>query len=334
MSELITSAEVVQQLDAPVINGVDNANLLSVDSTEPIETSSEEVDDKGEVVEESEKKEEPEPEPEPEKKVEESAEEEKEEEAAAEEEEAEEKEETKKNLEESDSKKVRKRIGKLTKKMRTAERERDLERTKRTELEKELAELRAKTPDNAKPKKEDYEDEAEFIEALTDWKVDAAMKASRTKEIEKIEDEDEQQATFEAFEVLDDAIEKGEEKYPDFKEITGNDDIILSPDVLQLALDTDIPEDIMYHLASNPDESERISSLSLFKAAKEIGKIESELSGKGKETETKESEPEPKPPKKQSKAPEPITPVRTDGIVEKDPSKMSAKEYRAWREKK
>jgi len=36
--------------------------------------------------------------------------------------------------------------------------------------------------------------------------------------------------------------------------------------------------------------------------------------------------------KKTTKAPAPIQSVRTDGVVDKDPNKMSAKEYRVWRE--
>ena len=97
-----------------------------------------------------------------------------------------------------------------------------------------------------------------------------------------------------------------------------------------MLLDTDIPEDIMYYLAENPDESEELSKLSLIKAAKEVGKLEIKLGG----TKEKESKPEPeKKKKKQSKAPAPIESVKTDGIVDKDPDDMSPKEYRAWREK-
>ena len=41
----------------------------------------------------------------------------------------------------------------------------------------------------------------------------------------------------------------------------------------------------------------------------------------------------PPPVKKVTKTPEPITPVRTTGAVDKDPAQMSMKEYRAWRER-
>jgi len=70
------------------------------------------------------------------------------------------------------------------------------------------------------------------------------------------------------------------------------------------------------------------------KAAKEIGKIELALSKPAKK-EVKEEKVEKveKPPvKKLTKTPEPITPVKADGIIEKDPSQMSMKEYRKWRE--
>jgi hypothetical protein len=82
------------------------------------------------------------------------------------------------------------------------------------------------------------------------------------------------------------------------------------------------------------------------RAAIEIGKIEVKLAEEPENVsedletekeEEKEEEPKAKPNpiakvKKVSSAPEPIKPVRISGLTERDPSKMSPKEYRAWRE--
>jgi len=308
---MITSIEELDQArnsDPRVMNGIDNANLMSVDSTEPIRISVESLDENGKVMEKEvpvempaevviEKEEPPDESP----TVPESA-------------------------------KVQKRIGDLTKKFRTAERERDFERAKRLETEARLNNILSKIPSTEKPKKTDFEDEDAFIEALTEWKVDSKLKASQNREVVETANKEEKAAVLATFNVLDDVMEKGKEKYSDFNDLAFDADLVLSPGVVQLSLDTENPEDVLYYLVSNPEESERISSLSDVKAAKEIGKIEVKLAGeKAVDAESKKPI---APTKKQSKAPAPITPVVTTGAVDKDPSAMSAKEYRAWREKK
>lgn len=166
------------------------------------------------------------------------------------------------------------------------------------------------------------------------------MKASQKEVTDEIEDRDEQEAVATTYDGLDAAMEKGKEKYDDFNEVVLNEDLIISPELTQIFLDTDSPEDIMYYLASNPEEAARISGLDILRVAKEVGKIEVKLaSGVGGDEDEDDAEDEAEvkvetPPKKQSSAPAPITPVKTTGVTTKDPNKMSPKEYRAWREKK
>jgi len=304
-----------------VVNGVDNANLMSVDSTEAIKTAPEKEKTSEESIDakEEKKKEEGEEKEEKEEKEEEKKEEEKEEENEAD------------FTSENDSKPVKKRIGELTKKWRTAERERDFEREKIQELEVKLAELSAKVVDDSKPNKEDFDDEDEYIEALTDWKIESKLKAlqkdSTGSNLKKREVDTEINAESEIYVGLGDAIENGNKKYKDFAKVALNKDLILSPEVAKIILDTDIPEDLMYFLGENPDESERISGLDQVRAAKEIGKLEIKLEKK-KEEVVKPTI------RKQSKAPEPIIPLRSEGVTEKDPNKMSPAEYKAWRSKK
>jgi hypothetical protein len=330
---MLQSSDEVKAVEI-VINGVDNANLMSVDSTEPVTMKVEEekvseddidiVDKKDETVEiELATEEEKEEKEKKEEKVD--AKEEKKEQTPKKEKK---KEEEKSSTKPEDSKSVQKRIGKLTKKMRTAERERDFEKEeklaeieKRKEAEKKLEEVEFKSLEGSKPKKADFEDEDEFIEALTDWKIDLKFKSSQTEkreaEVKKPVDEE---VTTEPIPGLDDALVAGRDKYEDFDELTGSKDLLFSIKLAEITLETENPEDIMYYLANNPEESERLSSLSDIKAAREIGNLEIKLKA-------------PKKVKKQSKAPEPIKPIKTDSKIEKDPNKMSAKEYREWREK-
>ena len=128
-----------------IINGVDNPNLLSVDSTTPIATDADVIKE-GEEKKADEEKKEPEkaPEKHPEKKVDE--EKKPEGEAKATPAEDTKKDEKKVEKEEDLKDPVEKRIGKLTKKWRTTERERDFERAKRLEAETELAKLKSQIP--------------------------------------------------------------------------------------------------------------------------------------------------------------------------------------------
>ena len=303
-----------------VINGVDNPNMMSVDSTEPVETKSDKI-----VRSEEEKLGTPDLPQEEEKGVETEVEAEAETKIKS-------KSESKPESD-SDSPKVSKRIGDLTKKWRTAEREREFEKQKRLEAEAKLKEAASKIPAEDRPLKEDFDDEDDYIEALTDWKIETKLKASQEKVVQEIEDKDEQQAVADAYEGLDDAMDKGKEKYEDFNDLVLNEDLIVSPELTEILLDTEVPEDIMYYLASNPDESERISGLDPLRVAKEVGKIEVKLA-KAAEKEVKEEvKPKSNSLKKQSNAPEPIAPVKTTGVTGKDPNKMSPKEYREWREK-
>jgi len=315
-----------------VVNGIDNPNMMSVDSTEPVETKADElvktkeeeekeaekVEKKVEKVVESEKKEEGEEKKEEEEKKDEKKEEKKDESASK----------SGQKVEPTDSKNVQKRIGALTKRLRTAERERDFAVDKNLESEAKVKELSSKVPDKEKPQKTDFEEEDEYIEALTDWKIDKKFKDSQVAVTKEIKDKGEKQGALDIYDGLDTVMESGREKYKDFNDVVLNEDLIISPELTKIVLDTDVAEDIMYYLASNPDESERISKLSTIKAAKEIWDIEGGLSEKPKAKE------EEKKVKKVTKAPEPISTVKTDGVIEKDPLDMNPKEYRAWRESK
>lgn len=325
MLKTLNEIKDAEMLDPGVVNGIDNPNLDSVDSTEPISSDGDNLTDDGKVAEGEVKKEEKNEEKKTEKKVEEGvkAVKEKKEESSKPSEEL--------DVNESDSKTVQKRIGKLTKKWRTAERERDLKEEKIAKLEAELQKATAKIPDVSKPLKVDFEDEDDFIEALAEWKVDAKLKTIQKGGEKKDEEKATKKDVEESYDGLDDAMDRGKEKYTDFDDLVLDDTLIISSEVTRILLDTESPEDVLYYLASNPEKSEKICNLSLVKAAREIGKIEVSL---GKVEAEPKAEPKPKPNKKQSKAPAPISPVRTDGVVDKDPDQMSPKEYKAWRESK
>ena len=308
-----------------IINGVDNANLLSVDSTTPIPTEVDQVkpeDNRGEeekLAEEVKK-----PEVKDEKKEEAKATDELKKESAENIKEEEKKEEVF-----SDS--VEKRIGKLTKKWRTTERERDYERAKRMEAEQELAKLKAAIPAEDKPNRDDFEDDEAYLEALADWKVESKLRAHGEVVSKKASEDSEKSAISEVAQEIEDITDRGSDKYPDYSDVVYDKDLVINQNMLETIIVSDVAEDILYYLGKNPDVSAAIGEMSPLRAAKEIWKIEMELA-KGK-PEEKKVEVKPEVTKKVTQTPEPINPPKQTGVTEKDPSQMSPKEYRAWRER-
>ena len=99
--------------------------------------------------------------------------------------------------------------------------------------------------------------------------------------------------------VLETYHEKEEEarsKYDDFEQVAYNPNLRITDVMAETIQSSDVGPDVAYYLGANPKEADRISRLSPFLQAKEIGRIEAKLA-------------EAPPVKKTTSAPAPITPV-------------------------
>jgi hypothetical protein len=90
--------------------------------------------------------------------------------------------------------------------------------------------------------------------------------------------------------------EQARDKYEDFEQVAYNPNLRITDVMAQTIQASDIGPDVAYFLGTNPKEADRISRLSPYLQAKEIGKIEAKLSDNP-------------PAKKTSNAPAPIAPV-------------------------
>lgn len=121
----------------------------------------------------------------------------------------------------------------------------------------------------------------------------------------------------------DAAYYAGNKEYTDFNEKVGTLSALgaLTPQFLSVVTESENSHKVLYHLGANPEEAERILSLPLTKQARELAKIETNLSKPAT------------PAKPISNAPDPITPVggNSAGSGSKDPANMSDEEYMAWR---
>lgn len=192
-----------------------------------------------------------------------------------------------------------KRINKLTWQRSEARREAEALRRRLEELEAKSSQP-AKT-EEAEPKESDYQSYAEYLRAVaryeTNQRLMAERKASEEKALKQTRDQYESQIAQE----FQDRISEFREQTEDFDDIVQGSGIFDLPDsptvkAMSLAIaESDIGPQILYHLAQNIKEANRLTRLSPYAAAREIGKLEATLSN-------------PKP-KKPSKAPDPITPI-------------------------
>jgi hypothetical protein len=332
---MLQTIEEVKKAEIPavgVINGVDSPNLLSVDSTEPLKTELDQVqeEEKEEGSEDAGTKTKEETTPESKK-------EEPKEQANKEEEESKEqhKDKVKTSAEE--------RIGNLTKKWRSAERERDFEKARNAELQEELRKVKTQVPTADRPVREDFDDEDEYIEALADWKVEAKFQEKFAQTANEKQVNEQKQVSAAVQTAMDEITEEGRLKYGDFDEVVFAKDLAMTQTMVDIIVESDIAEELFYFLGKNPDVAFDLSELSPVKAAREIGKMEekvaatipnpSKFSLGGEDPDNKESRKKVAV-KKLTKTPEPIAPVKSTGAIEKDPNSMTTAEYRAWREKK
>lgn len=100
----------------------------------------------------------------------------------------------------------------------------------------------------------------------------------------------------EIMEAYHDKEEEARNKYDDFEQVAYNPKLRITDVMAETIRASDVGPDLAYYLGQNPKEADRISGLSPFLQAKEIGRIEAKLS----------AEP---PSKKTSSAPAPIKPI-------------------------
>jgi len=144
---------------------------------------------------------------------------------------------------------------------------------------------------------EDYEaSRDEYQEKLADWKYDQ-------RETTKAKQSAEEKAKSEFLT----KIQEFQKDHPDFEDtiIKADSKVQTLFHVQEAIRNSDVPAAVMYELAKNTSEIERINKLTFAQAAIEIGKIEFRLSQETSE-ESKEVE---QPKQKITKAPAPIAPI-------------------------
>lgn len=180
-------------------------------------------------------------------------------------------------------------------------RERAEQKARADLLEQEIARLRESS--QPKPVASDGPKVADFTDSAGQLDAEKYLAAERKHAVEthikeeaaKKQREQANQFQSQLLASYAEKAERGEEKYPDWNEKVG--DIKPASPWAVAAMQADNAEDVLYHLATNRKEFNRIAGLDAISQTREIGKLEAKLLA----TPAKVAEP--------SKAPPPIKPV-------------------------
>lgn len=159
-----------------------------------------------------------------------------------------------------------------------------------------------------KPKPENFDSHEEYTEALTDWKLDQREQAKTQKEKEdKFKEEfSKRQQTFQK------RYNEFNEKTPDFEEAMESVSDIMLPMAQQDAIvSSEHAPAIMYELAKDRKNLERIAALDTLAAIREIGKIEAKIEARSMNNKNETNE------TKTTKAPPPIKPLNGNNSTNK-----------------
>lgn len=221
-----------------------------------------------------------------------------------------------------------KRIDKFRKQL--AERDQELEFLRKQNMQiaqaksEPVKDAAPKVDPTGKPKAADFDSHEEYVEALTDWKL-----AAKEKEIEAKQRETQAKTEYQkAVDSFRSKVAEFKKSAEDFDELVSDvDDITLSAGLQESILSSDVGPALMYELAKDRNELERIAKLSPIAAAREVGKIEARLAKAAESSKETEIKP------KQTKAPPPILPVGAKGSAKstKAPDEMDFQEFKKWR---
>ena len=195
----------------------------------------------------------------------------------------------------------KKKIGKLTSKLTAKEKEAEFwkaEALKSRENPAKTQEPVKPQVSESKPKAEDFETYEEYTEALTDWKIED-REVKKEAKLKEAQVQKEFQSRTQEFQSKVAEFAKEHDDWDDALEDV--EDINVPIALNEVIISSDIGPALMYELAKNRAELERICKMSPLAAAREIGKLEARLAKPSTDSSEKRQ--------LKSNAPPPISPV-------------------------
>jgi hypothetical protein len=162
------------------------------------------------------------------------------------------------------------------------------------------------------PVLESFQDYGQYTKAVARWEIRQEMQAEQERQQQVAAQYQEQQRA----QSFTQRINSYEATVPDFRETVGNPNLSISNYVVEAVQSFEAGPAVLYYLGKNPEESRRISSLDRISAAVEIGRLSALVSQK---------------PNRTTGAPPPIEPLGGGGNAVVHQDKMTADQWRTWR---
>jgi hypothetical protein len=151
---------------------------------------------------------------------------------------------------------------------------------------------------NGKPQREQFGNDADFIEALTDYKVNLVRQENEVN-LRRIQSQN-QAVQFQQ------KVDEVRTELQDFDEVIANNPVRFQRETQEAIQSSPVAAHVAYEIAKDIDLAERIAALPPMQAAREIGKIEARIEAERKQRKQPN-------PASASKAPAPVTPLKTSG---------------------
>lgn len=223
--------------------------------------------------------------------------------------------------------KLEKRFSELTKQREQAKAEAQAERQRSEALETRLRVLEQQAipqqvqNNDLEPQPGQFQDAFEYAKALAQYSTETALKERDQQDANKKANE-EMQKTLQSWNTR---LEKVKAEITDYDDIVSTANVVVSDDIRDSILESDVGPRILYHLAEDLEFAQKLAQMPTRKALIEIGKLE-------KLYERTEAKAEPV---VKSKAPAPIRPLKAAGGVADIPINSSGEfhgTYQSWKE--
>jgi transcriptional regulator NrdR family protein len=127
-------------------------------------------------------------------------------------------------------------------------------------------------------------------------------------------------------------LEKAKPNLADFDEIVNSTSVVVSDEVRDAIIESDVGPEILYHLAGlDGEDAQKFQSMPVAKALREIGKLEARFE---KQEAAEETAVRSKPVVQKSKAPAPLSPIKATGSAMDTPIGSDGEfhgSFQAWK---
>jgi hypothetical protein len=220
--------------------------------------------------------------------------------------------------------KLERRFSELTKQREQAKLEAETERARAAQLEARLRALEQqaapKQSVDTEPQPGQFQDAFEYAKALAEYSTEKALNERDQREAQARANAERQKV----IESWTQKLDKVKAELPDYDEMVSTANVVVSDEIRDAILESDVGPRILYDLAENLEFAQKLAQMPTTKALREIGKLEAKYDKveAPKETVVK------------SKAPAPIRPLKANGAAD-IPINSNGEfhgTYQAWKE--